>query len=60
MHNADEEKLADKIIEIKNMNTEKYLDICNNSLIASKRYDYKRLANDYLEILSELSLNIIK
>lgn len=44
--------LAEGILKIKSMNSNKYNEICNNSLRVAEKYSYKKLAENLLEIIN--------
>jgi len=49
--NADAKLLAKKIYEIKNMNEDEYLTLCNNALRAADDYDFMNLTNRLINVI---------
>lgn len=46
--------LAEAILKLKNIDTEKYDEMCNNAKLASKDYDYKKLSLKLEKVIKKL------
>jgi glycosyltransferase involved in cell wall biosynthesis len=44
------EEYSEAILYIYSLNKEKYQELCNNSLIASRNYNYEDLTNKYIDV----------
>lgn len=46
---SDAKEYSDAILSIYNLSKSNYIQLCNNALMASKKYDYEYLTNKYIE-----------
>lgn len=54
---GDAEKIAEKIEEVARLETNKYMDYCNNAKKAAKKYDFKNLTVLLLKIIQSDNTN---